>query len=577
MRKDLRSSSCSRCWPACAARPGYRASGRAGSAGLPGDADRHHAAAGDARRAAGPALRLPADSDAVPPRAAATERRSPRPAAFWRDLRDTTLDRLIGELARANLDVRAAAARVRGARAARTRGGARSRADGDGRRAATPGSGSRARTFPIGARQRSPTRTSGTAASTRRGSWTCSAGCGATCRRRARSSARRSEDLRDVQVSLTAELARAYFELRGAQEQLAVAQRNAENQRRTLRGDAAAARRRPRHGVRHRAGAGPAQLHAGVDSPARGAGAPTAQYQIGVLVGRPPAAVAAELEQRRGAPGAAGRGGGRQRPTRWCAGGPTSPAAERQLAAERALVGAAKADYLPRFIVGGSAGYSATTFDALGDHGTFRYAVGPSFSWPALNLGRVKARVDAAQRAARRKPRRSTRRRCCGRCRTWRRRCRATGPSRARVERIQDAAAASERAAELARLRFTGGVADFLQVLDAERTQLDAEDQLAQGHTDAATAYAALYKALGGEPAGGYRTQAALSDRSHEALGSSGVRVSPMRKPPMGPMLGHDNERRVRGFASSSSRMTPATRRSRRRRFGTRFPPAWCK
>jgi multidrug efflux system outer membrane protein len=70
--------------------------------------------------------------------------------------------------------------------------------------------------------------------------------------------------------------------------------------------------------------------------------------------------------------------------------------------------------------------------------------------------------------------------------------------SRARVERIQDAASASERAAELARLRFSGGVADFLQVLDAERTQLEAQDQLAQSRTEAATAYAALYKALGG-------------------------------------------------------------------------------
>ena len=52
-----------------------------------------------------------------------------------------------------------------------------------------------------------------------------------------------------------------------------------------------------------------------------------------------------------------------------------------------------------------------------------------------------------------------------------------------------------------ARLRFEGGVADFLQVLDAERTQLDAEDQLAQAHIDAATSYAALYQALGGAPA----------------------------------------------------------------------------
>jgi len=70
--------------------------------------------------------------------------------------------------------------------------------------------------------------------------------------------------------------------------------------------------------------------------------------------------------------------------------------------------------------------------------------------------------------------------------------------ARARVERLVDASAASEGAAELARLRFQEGVTDFLQVLDAERTQLESQDQLAQGRTDAATAYAALYKALGG-------------------------------------------------------------------------------
>jgi multidrug efflux system outer membrane protein len=70
--------------------------------------------------------------------------------------------------------------------------------------------------------------------------------------------------------------------------------------------------------------------------------------------------------------------------------------------------------------------------------------------------------------------------------------------ARGRLDRLRDAADASERAAGLARLRFTGGVSDFLQVLDAERTQLEAQDQLAQARTDAATAYAALYKAFGG-------------------------------------------------------------------------------
>jgi multidrug efflux system outer membrane protein len=41
-------------------------------------------------------------------------------------------------------------------------------------------------------------------------------------------------------------------------------------------------------------------------------------------------------------------------------------------------------------------------------------------------------------------------------------------------------------------------VVDFLEVLDAERTQLEAEDRLAQSRTEAATSLVAVYKALGG-------------------------------------------------------------------------------
>src|SRR5207247_9215623 len=70
--------------------------------------------------------------------------------------------------------------------------------------------------------------------------------------------------------------------------------------------------------------------------------------------------------------------------------------------------------------------------------------------------------------------------------------------ARLQVERLQEASAASERAAELARLRFREGATDLLQVLDEERTELESQDRLAQGRVDAATAYAALYKAVGG-------------------------------------------------------------------------------
>ena len=413
--------------------------------------------------------------------------------ASWPDVGDTTLARLMKEVLRANLDVRAAEARVRGARSARTE------AAFDLAPTVTFGGGYTrqrlsAASFPIGAvtfpdqdiwdggfdasweldlfgRVRRNVQAQGAFVAVTR------------------------EDLRDIQVSLTAELARAYFELRGAQEQLSVAQQNAENQRRTLlvtqqRLDAG-------RGTAFDTERAQAQLSSTLASiPALESRVRQAQYQVGVLVGRPPASIAAELDAVAPLPALPATVSVTS-PDSVVRRRPDVAAAERQLAVERALVGSAKAEYLPRISLGGSAGYSASSFDALGDRGTFRYAVGPILSWPALNLGRVKARVDVsrAREAEAQAQYNQTVLRALQEVESSLVRYRT---SRTRVERIQDAASASERAAELARLRFSGGVADFLQVLDAERTQLEAQDQLAQGRTEAATAYAALYKALGG-------------------------------------------------------------------------------
>jgi multidrug efflux system outer membrane protein len=411
----------------------------------------------------------------------------------WAELGDTTLTRLMNQLARANLDVQAAEARVRGARAARTEVAL------DFAPTVTFSGGyTRQRlasaTFPIGsgAFPDQDIWDGGFDASweldlfgrVRRNVQAQGAFIGVT-----------QEDLRDVQISLTAELARAYFELRGAQEQLAVAARNAENQRRTL--ELTRERLEAGRGTAFDTERAQAQLSFTLASiPSFEARVRQAQYQVGVLVGRPPAAVAAELDRAVPLPDfpdvpeiSPPDSVIRRRPD--------VAAAERQLAVQRALVGAAKADYLPRLSVGGSAGYASGDFDALGDRGTFRYAVGPVISWPALNLGRIKARVDQsrARELEAKAQYDATVLRGLQEIESSLVRYRT---ARGRVARIRDAAAASERAAELARLRFTGGVADFLQVLDAERTQLEAQDQLAQSRTEAAAAYAALYKALGG-------------------------------------------------------------------------------
>jgi NodT family efflux transporter outer membrane factor (OMF) lipoprotein len=415
---------------------------------------------------------------------------------YWRALGDTTLDRLLRQALGGNLDVQTAEARIRGARAERLEaaldfaptitavaGYTRQRLAGA--------------TFPIG---------SGTGRFPDQDIW--DAGFDASWELDLFGRVRRGvqargalvgaaeEDLRDVRVSLAAELGRVYFELRGAQGQLAVARRNAENQERTL--DLTRERLDAGRGTSFDTERAQAQLSTTLATippfEARVAGA---QYRLGVLTGRPPAAVARELETPAGMP---------ELPASVTVASPDSlirrrpdvAAAERRVAAEHAFVGSAKAEYLPRLSVGGSAGFAADDFDRLGDGGTFRYAVGPVISWPALNLGRVKARVDAS-RALEAEARAQYHQTVLAALQEVETALINYRSSRSRLERIQDAAAASARAADLARLRFTEGVADFLQVLDAERTQLEAEDQLALARTEASTAYAALYKALGGQ------------------------------------------------------------------------------
>ena len=68
----------------------------------------------------------------------------------------------------------------------------------------------------------------------------------------------------------------------------------------------------------------------------------------------------------------------------------------------------------------------------------------------------------------------------------------------ARVTVLTDAVRFSAHATDLAQQRFEAGLTDFFQVLDAQRTQLDAENQLAVAHTTAATALVAIYKSMGG-------------------------------------------------------------------------------
>src|SRR5438132_1907452 len=368
----------------CASAPGYRSSAVRPPASFRGTTDSDGTTpAPYVAPAASPALPAPADSTVLA--GAASD--------YWDQLGDTTLSRLIGEVQRGNLDVRAARARVSAARSDRVRSALE----------LTP-----ATTVSAGyARQRLSSASFPGASGVFPDQSVWNAGVDAswdldvfgrirhTIQAQGALVGAAEETSRDVEVSFTAELARAYFELRGAQEQLAVARQNAENQRHTFgltrqRLDAG-------RGSAFDTERAQAQLNSTLAFiPAREAQVAAAQYRIGVLVGRTPHDVARELEQPGRLPPlpdliAIGQ------PDAVVRYRPDVAAAERQVAAQGALVGAAKASYLPRLSIGGSVGYAAPTFNGVGDQGTLRYVVGPVLTWPALNLGRVKTEVDAAQ------------------------------------------------------------------------------------------------------------------------------------------------------------------------------------
>jgi multidrug efflux system outer membrane protein len=75
-----------------------------------------------------------------------------------------------------------------------------------------------------------------------------------------------------------------------------------------------------------------------------------------------------------------------------------------------------------------------------------------------------------------------------------------SGYSRAQVElkSLVDQAEASQRAAALAELQYREGLVDFLVLLDAQRTRLEAEDALAQAQMRVNVDVIAVYKAMGG-------------------------------------------------------------------------------
>lgn len=409
---------------------------------------------------------------------------------WWRQLDDPQLDALIERALAGNHDIRIAQARLLEARASQTE------AELDRLPVVTLGA----------SKTRSIAQGNGTPADARTLAQSSRAGFDASweidlfgrLKRLDEAAIARTEasaaDLEQVRIVAVAELARNYYEMRGAEQRLAVTRRTLESLRSSLRvTEAQVQTGRGLEGDLASAQANVATTESQL--PAFETTRRQAAYRVAVLAGLRPAELEPMLQPRplrvldkRLPIGDLGDLLRRR---------PDVLRAERGLAASTADVGATTAELYPRFDIGGFLGFIALRGSDLGSSSSRAFSVTPGVSWPALRLGSVKARVRGAE--ARAEGDRALYEQTVLRAiEDVESALTGYGQNQQRLQSLVQAAARSGRAAELAEIRYREGAAPYLSVLDAQRTLLRAQDAVAEAETASYTSLVALYKALGG-------------------------------------------------------------------------------
>jgi outer membrane protein TolC len=221
-----------------------------------------------------------------------------------------------------------------------------------------------------------------------------------------------------------------------------------------------------------------------------------ALYALAVLTGDPPALVDAAAERCAAIPFAKQPipiGDGQALLARR----PDVRAAERTLAADVARIGVATAQLYPTITLAGVVNLNAVKPGDLSKNSALTYSAGPLISWSIPLNGAARARVRESQAQAQASLAAFDGTVLAALRETEQALARLDGTV-AREQALAQAAAASERAAELSDTRFRAGSDNFLQLLQAERDRANARGDLAQAQADRAAAQISLFKALGG-------------------------------------------------------------------------------
>lgn len=304
-----------------------------------------------------------------------------------------------------------------------------------------------------------------------------------------------AEDLHNVLVSLLAEVALNYIDTRTYQTRLAVANTNLDVQQETYRliqsryqaglGDELAVQQ-ARYNLENTRSQIPA-LRTGLEK---------TRNRLAVLLGQTPGAVHAELKEHKPIP---------VPPLEVAVGVPANTLrhrpdirmAERELAAQTARVGVATADLYPKFTLIGSIGLESLSSGDFLNAASRSWNIGPGFSWNIFDAGAIRQNIQV-QSALQEQSLIQYESTVLGALEEVENALIAYAEEQQRRQALKAGTDAAQLAAQLAQDQYKAGLVDFSNVLDAQRSLLSFEDELAQSDGTVTSNLVRLYKALGG-------------------------------------------------------------------------------
>ena len=303
------------------------------------------------------------------------------------------------------------------------------------------------------------------------------------------------ENYRDVLITLMAEVALNYLEVRTQQARLSIAEANRDTQAKTV------------ELIRNSVEAGETarldleQARANLETtrstiPSLEISLAQTKNRLAVLLGQAPGAVDAELAERRAIPLA---------PSQVAIGVPADVLrrrpdlrrAERELAAATAQIGVATADLYPKLTLFGSVGLESLDSGNFLSSASRVFGIGPSLQWNVFDAGRIRNNIEIAS-AQQKQALIAYEATVLGALQDVEDSIVAYGKEMIRRQALVNGEQSARQALAIAEDQYKAGEINFLSVLDAQRSLLNLQDQLAVSNGQVTTNVIRLFKALGG-------------------------------------------------------------------------------